>query len=421
MGKIFAFPLLINTATIFMNQEVKPIEELLADESFLKYCEGDEKEKRQWEERLRENPVLKEQVAQAKRLYALVKAELADVNSETEKFSSLLQQHIAVTGGSGEEAKVIVMRERRRRWMWAAAAVVFLLGAGLYFLLPQKAKAPDQVVMNDIKAPDVTKATVTLANGERIYLDSVGNGALATQGNMNLVKTGNGEITYQPVLNGTEGKLQYNSLQNPRGSKVINIVLSDGTKVWLNAGSSLTYPVAFVEKERKVAITGEAYFEVKHNASSPFKVTVNEMQVTVLGTHFNINSYADDGNIETTLLEGSVNVKSRNAAQMLSPGQQAVFNKTGLSLEKNVDVAEVMAWKNGFFNFNNASLKQVMQQLMRWYDVEVEYSGSIPPVQFVGEIERGLNLSQVLNILEKNGVYFKIEGKKLTVMPSLKQ
>jgi ferric-dicitrate binding protein FerR (iron transport regulator) len=197
------------------------------------------------------------------------------------------------------------------RW-WAAASVILVLGAFGYFMFFNKTPKENGVVKvlsNDIKAPQSNRAMITLSNGQKVYLDSAGNGALAMQGNVKLMKLAGGEIAYQQGTNQIIGEVQYNILSNPKGSKVINMLLADGSKVWLNAGSSLLYPVSFISDERKVSVTGEAYFEVAHNVSRPFIVNHGSMEVRVLGTHFNVNAFEDDdSNIKVTLLEGSVKI-----------------------------------------------------------------------------------------------------------------
>lgn len=307
-----------------------------------------------------------------------------------------------------------------RKYWWAAASVVLLLGFSAYFLFfnnpvetPQTVATP---VSNDVSAPQSSKAMVTLANGQRVFLDSISNGSLAVQGNVKLMKLSNGQIVYQPTGN-SNSEMQYNTLENPRGSKVINITLADGSKVWLNTGSSLTYPVAFVGKERKVSVSGEAYFEVAHDASKPFIVHNGAMNVRVLGTHFNVNAFEDDdNNIKVTLLEGSVKIISGNNNGMLKPGQQALINKE-VKVLSDVDLNKVMAWKNGYFQFDKASLQSVLKQISRWYDVDVVYEGKNQPREFVGEIERDLSLKDMLKILEMNNINFVIENKKLIIKP----
>ncbi len=314
----------------------------------------------------------------------------------------------------------------RNRW-WAAASAVLLLGAFSYLLFFNKSKKQAQfakVLSNDVKAPQSNRAMITLANGQKVFLDSAGNGALAIQGNVKLVKLSGGEIAYQNTSGKISGKMEYNTLANPRGSKVINMVLADGSKVWLDAGSSLTYPVSFIGDERKVSIAGEAYFEVAHDASKPFIVNNGSMDVRVLGTHFNVNAFEDEDNtIKVTLLEGSVKINNGHESGLLKPGQQASVSKE-IKVESDVDMDKVMAWKNGFFEFDNASLQNVLKQISRWYDIDVVYEGSNQPREFVGEMQRDLSLSEVLKILEKNKVHFRIvrgtpsgEGKQLIVMP----
>lgn len=320
---------------------------------------------------------------------------------------------------NGTNKKEVFYLKPRFQW-WAAASVILLLGAFSYFLFFYKTTKPAQiakVLNNDVKAPQSSKATITLANGQKVYLDSAGNGALAIQGNVKLVKLANGKIVYQASSGEVISKIEYNTLSNPRGSKVINMALADGSKVWLNAGSSLTYPVSFIGNERKVSVTGEAYFEVAHDASRPFVVNNGSMDVRVLGTHFNVNAFEDNGNdIKVTLLEGSVKINNGNATGLLKPGQQAVVNRE-IKVVNDVDLDLVMAWKNGYFQFDNASLQNVLKEVSRWYDVDVVYEGHNQPRQFVGEIQRDLSLSEMLKILEKNKVHFRIEGKVLIVKP----
>lgn len=308
----------------------------------------------------------------------------------------------------------------RSGW-WAVAAVVsFLIGSFSYLFLFNDTPKPAQLVKavrNDVKAPQSNRAMITLANGQKLYLDSVSNDALATQGNVKLVKLEGGEIAYQQSSGEVGAKLQYNTLSNPRGSKVISMFLADGTKIWLNAGSAVTYPVAFIGNERDLSVTGEAYFEVAHDASKPFIVKYNSIRVEVLGTHFNINAFEDeDPDIKVTLLAGSVKINNEHANSLLKPGQQALVNKA-IKVVSDVDLGFVMAWKDGFFQFNNASLQNVLKQVSRWYDVDVVYEGSNQPRQFVGEMQKNLNLSEMLKILEKNNVHFRIEGKRLIVRP----
>lgn len=324
------------------------------------------------------------------------------------------------TPASGEyPGKVIRLRTIRR--IAVAASVILMIATGTYFLLFNKSKKQDEIVKTtvpqDVKAPEATKAMITLADGRTVPVDSL---TSIDQSNVKLTKSATGEIIYS----GNTSKVVYNTLTNPRGSKVIDMILSDGSHVWLNAGSSIVYPIAFNGDYRKVFINGEAYVEVKHNAAKPFIVNANNKgEIEVLGTHFNVNAYEDENAVRTTLLEGKVKFTKTTLSLptsdfvVLEPGQQSVLTKEELRKASNVDVEGVMAWKNGLFNFNNSDLEIVMRQLSRWYDVEVIYQSGVPKRNFGGEMQRDLNLSEVLKILEKNNVHFKIEGKKLIVLP----
>jgi hypothetical protein len=271
--------------------------------------------------------------------------------------------------------------------------------------------------------PGGNKAVLTLANGQVIDLDSAHNGILVEQGNMAVVKNNNGEVVYKAVddeKNARHAANVYNMLATPRGGQY-QLTLPDGSRVWLNAASSIRYPVAFANDERQVEITGEVYFEVEKNPKKPFRVTILPTGgvVEVLGTHFNINAYSDEPAIKTTLLEGSVKVSSMVNGEwsMLKPGQQASIHHSQLTIHDNVDLELAMAWKNGFTLFKSADIKSIMRQAARWYDVEVMYEGTVPERSFTGGISRNAPLSELLQLLEVSKVHFKIEGKKLIVMP----
>jgi len=325
----------------------------------------------------------------------------------------------------GENGKQVPVK---RMPVWkrvvAAASIVLALSLGSYFLIFNKHAKRDSIVKTelpaDVPAPKETKAMITLANGHRVSLDSISNGTLATQGAIKVIKIESGEIVYDGSSTSV-ATVQYNTLYNPRGSRVVNLTLQDGSKVWLNAESSLKYPTAFIGTERRVEITGEAYFEVAHNSAKPFVVQKNAVSVKVLGTHFNVNGYDDEAELRITLLEGSVQVVNKQSSILIKPGQQArVLNipsgNTNIKVIK-VNTDEVMAWKNGLFSFNKVDLQTVLRQLTKWYDVDVEYRGNIPTQTFGGDMERTLSLSQVLKVLEKSEVHFKIEGRKIIIMP----
>lgn len=318
-----------------------------------------------------------------------------------------------------DEEKKGVFLLSRSTW-WAAASVVFLLGIFSYFMFfNQPPRLPEvvNIVPVDIKAPESNKAVITLSNGQKIFLDSVGNNELTVQGNAELVRLPGGKIVYKKGKGAADGEVQFNTLFNPKGSKVVNIILADGSRVWLNAGSSLTYPVLFVGNKRNVSIDGEAYFDIASDASKPFIVKNGNMDVHVLGTQFNVNTFEDDdNNTKVTLLEGAVKIFNGNATGFLKPGQQALINSE-IQVVKDVDLNKVMAWKNGYFQFDKASLQSVLKQISRWYDVEVIYEGRNQTRGFVGEMERDLSLTEILKILEINKVQFKIVGKKLIIKP----
>jgi transmembrane sensor len=324
----------------------------------------------------------------------------------------------------------------------AAASIILVLGVGAYFLFLNKKPLQQQgqtIATTDVEPPMRNRAMITLANGQVVYLDSANSGELATQGNVKLVKLADGRVAYQKADGSVTTELQYNTLSNPKGSKVIDMALADGSHVWLNAGSSVRYPVAFIGNEREVEITGEAYFEVTKDPSRPFKVSAinatgnggRGAEIEVLGTHFNVNSYDDEPAIKITLLEGKVKVltlsgenilnpSSRRAdVKILKPGEQASLSDlSSIRVSSDVDLDQVMAWKNGEFQFGDKSdIGMVMRQISRWYDVDVEYKGEIKG-HIGGSISRNVNISKVLQMLEATGIVkYKIEGKKVIIYP----
>ncbi len=310
---------------------------------------------------------------------------------------------------------------RKIGWVRYAAAAAILFAIVTTYLLVNKKDEPVELAAKiDIKAPQSNRAMITLANGKTVYLDSAANGKLASLGNVELVKLADGQIAYS----GSSDKIEYNTITNPKGSKVIDMAFVDGSHVWLNAGSSITYPVPFEKDARKVTISGEAYFEVAHNASKPFKVSKGETEVTVLGTHFNVNAYDNEPNIQVTLLEGSVSVTHSNAngakRQMLKPGEQAVVNAGDIQLIKDADTEQAIAWKNGKTSFHGTGIEAALRELERWYDISFEISGQAPAKSLNSDINRSEPLKDVLKtILEDNNVHYRFdsEKRKLTVLP----
>lgn len=317
-----------------------------------------------------------------------------------------------------------------RWWRYAAAAAVLtgILSAGWYFLAPRHTATDTggqagQLAVQDI-APGGNKAVLTLANGRTVVLDDAANGTIGQQGAVKVIKLNNGQLAYA----GEEvapGKILYNTIATPRGGQY-QVILPDGSKVWLNAASSLRFPVTFQHESREVELHGEAYFEIASITASsksggthkrPFRVKTGDMTVEVLGTHFNIAGYSDEQAIRTTLTEGSVKLVKGNANTVIRPGDQAVLDNNATAFKVvPANVEEVLAWKNGYFFFDKADIQTVMRQIARWYDVEVTYEGTPTAREFVGTISRQEKLSKVLRLLELSHVHFRVEGRKIIVV-----
>ena len=311
-----------------------------------------------------------------------------------------------------------------RNW-WriiTAAASIMAFITITYFLLQSSEKktvakktVPQMQLSKDIQ-PGGKKALLTLADGSQIVLDSVSSGLLAKQGNVQVIKLSNGEISY--ITNGSDQVgLLYNTMSTPVGG-IYQLILPDGTMVWLNSASSIRYPTAFASNERRVQITGEAYFEVVKNKDKPFVVKVNDQaEIKVWGTHFNMNAYKDEDEIRATLLEGAIEVSQGNNSTKLTPGQQAQIDTNGFIKRVDADLEEAVAWKNGNFLFNSAPLPAILRQAARWYDLEVVYEGKIPTDKFSGQISRNVSLSSLLKWMQWSDVHFTLKGKKLIIKP----
>jgi transmembrane sensor len=340
-----------------------------------------------------------------------------------------------------EKSRVVSMR-KSPLWRYGAAAVILLLiGAGGYFTLFYKAhpvNAPSLAgrFKNDVK-PGGSKAVLTLSNGSKIVLDGAGVGQIAQQGGVDVEHLGSGGSAYR-VQTTKPNAVLYNTLETPRGG-IYQLRLPDGTRVWLNSGSSIRYPVFFAGNERQVELTGEAYFEVAKNASAPFKVIINgKAEVDVLGTEFDVDAYENEPSIKATLLEGSVrmvkavpvplvgvNTNKEKLGVVLKPGQQAQLISGGntgngeevLNVDHHPDLDEVMAWKNGLFRFNGESIETIMKDAARWYNVDVVYKTD-NKLSFVATISRDVPISKLLKLLElTDRVHFQIDGKRITVLP----
>lgn len=356
-------------------------------------------------------------------LAALLANQVPDKQYDSERFEPLLQAMLQAdklnvnNEPEAEETAIPSIALRQRRWWAVAALLLVTLGAGLfYFLINQPTKTtitPATIAARQDAEPGKEGAVLTLADGTKLVLDTLGNGVVA-RGNGMKVVLHNGVLAYE-TPGSNMGTMSYNTMSTPKGRQ-FKLVLPDGTRVWMNAASSITYPVFFEGNERKVEITGEVYFEVAKDAAKPFKVAVgNDMEVEVLGTHFNVNAHDDGDGLKTTLLEGAVKLKHHQEEVKLAPGQQAQVNNGKVQVKNKVDVDAVMAWKQGLFHFNKSDFASVMRQLERWYDVKVQYEGAIPPGTLTGDFPRTLMLSEVLHILELSGVQFKIENKNLII------
>jgi ferric-dicitrate binding protein FerR (iron transport regulator) len=361
---------------------------------------------------------------------------------EHERLNTVLNS-VITTGQLQERVQAPVRHMIFLKRLAAVAAIVLLVGAGIWFGLvrtPQKELVTNNkttTLTKDDVGPGGNKAILTLGDNSTIVLDNAANGQLAQEGTTSVMKSKDGLISYSPTGGSGRGEAFWNTLTTPRGGQY-QLVLPDGSKVWLNAASSIKFPAVFTGNERKVEMTGEVYFEVaslrlRSGQKMPFKVTIpGGAAVEVLGTHFNINAYPDETSLKTTLLEGSVKVRqwsmvngqsgsARDAefSVVLKPGEQAVQRRAHLpfTIDHSPDLDQVMAWKNGLFHFENVDIKTIMRQISRWYDIEVEYKGTIKNEPLIIEIPRNTNLSDVLKVLETTTeLQFKVEGKKVIVM-----
>lgn len=318
-----------------------------------------------------------------------------------------------------EETKVVSLWPR----IAVAASIVVVLGTGIFYFSQQKEKAVQVTAKPQEIAPGGTKGVLTLSNGKQIVLSEItAKDTIAQEGQedeVTIKMNANGEITYviNPNAAGAKDDNSFNTLSTPTGGQY-NIILADGTKVYLNAVSSIKYPTQFNGDKRVVELEGEAYFEVAKNKNKPFIVKSDNQSIEVLGTHFNVHSYNNESVVKTTLLEGSVAVTYKNQKSILKPGQQSDVSESFSKIKvREVDTEEAVAWKNGRFKFDNADLKTVMKQLERWYGIKVEYHGDVSDVRFSGGTFRNKNLSEVLKVLEFNNIKFKVEGKTVIVYP----
>ncbi|MBC9932987.1 FecR family protein [Chitinophaga qingshengii] len=327
-------------------------------------------------------------------------------------------RQIAARAGFGNNT-VTATPLRRRRWWAAAAVTAAIVTAGSYWYHQHHTHVPASPTTQVSDAlPGSDKAILTLSNGRRIVLDSAGNGALAQQGGVRIVKKEDGSLLYVDDQTGAVTDTLYNTMSVPKGGQY-KLVLPDGSRVWLNAASTLKYPVAFSNRDRTVELDGEAYFEVAASAAHPFLVKVRHTQVAVLGTSFNIMAYPDETGIHTTLLNGAVKIKQGTIEKMLAPGQQAVVNNNnGAITVGETETALATAWKDGQFRFSANNIPMVLRQISRWYNIDIVYQGNIPQGHITGKVPRNMKLSGVIRILELSGIRCRQEAGRLLIFPS---
>jgi len=340
----------------------------------------------------------------------------ADLRAAKKEFRKVIASEISISGKDSLWPRII-----------SAAAIIIIISVGALFYMDYLKKSEAKHAVLEAKSdisPGGNIATLTLADGRKISLTDAKNGQLAEQSGIKISKTADGQLVYNITnAENSSQSLSYNTIETPPGGQY-QVILPDGSKVWLNSASSLRYPVRFTGNERKVEISGEAYFEVAHNSKMPFRVINSSQIVEVLGTHFNIMAYPDESSTNTTLLEGSVRIIKENKSKIISPGQQTRVKNGDIDVA-SVDVTQVTAWKEGYFMFKNEDIQSIMRQISRWYNLEVKYQGDIPEKVFGGKISRTRNVSEVLEILESTGsIHFKIipgnaygKERRIIVMP----
>jgi ferric-dicitrate binding protein FerR (iron transport regulator) len=319
----------------------------------------------------------------------------------------------------------------RKGFLWApvariaavAAVVLIVVTAGIYrffFHPPSHIPVEKKIAQhhdNSIK-PGSNQAVLKLADGSEIVLDSTKNGILASKNGVEVKQTKQGQVLYTSLLPAQGTGVSWNTISTPTGGQY-QIVLGNGTRVWLNAASSLRFPVAFKGRERAVEVTGEVYFEVAKDEARPFKVSFNGNTVTVLGTHFNVMAYSDEAKSKVTLLEGSIRINNHAEQKLLRPGMQALVGDSNSTITtRRANLEEAVAWKNGYFVFDNENIQSIMRKVARWYNVTVAYQGNMTGKEFSGSISRFENVSEVLGMLELTGtIHFSIQGRNIKVIP----
>lgn len=331
---------------------------------------------------------------------------------DKEAVQQRIYQHLHATIQSGPDVnKRGKIRYTLRKWITYGAAALLLLTLGVYGLIREKNTAPEQSVTI---SPGGNKAMLVLEDGVEVSLNELGLGEVAIEGEVLARKTGEGALNYDAR---TPEQVTYHTLRTPRGGQ-FQLTLADGTKVWLNASSSIRFPTAFTEKERLVAIEGEVFFDVQPNKERPFVVKSANQKVTVLGTRFNIMAYSDENHIETSLIEGKVQVSTDGAQFMLNPGERTIYDKRNAGMRKaSFDPEEILAWQAGYFMFQEENIEEVMRKIARWYDVDIIYQGDMKGKIFSGTVSRFSEVEEILDMLTLTGtVSFTIEGRRIRVM-----
>lgn len=356
-------------------------------------------------------------------------------SGQTELLKQLIDQHFNTAGndrGVSEAAGYAILesiflagQERKKKpvpvifWrrMAVAASILVALATGWILLRkqPEPATLSQKIVFKNDKAPGASRATLSLADGSVIVLDSVANGNLAQQGNTRIIKLNEGQLVYNNASGTAAG---WNTITTPNGGQY-QVILPDGSRAWLNAASTIRFPTAFNEPARSIDVTGEVYLDIAQIPSKPFIVNIDgRASVNVIGTSFNINAYTDEPAITTTLVSGKIKIAADGLKKenIMQPGQQAVISQSSLSIRDNIDLGQVTAWKNGYFHFNGTDLPAVMRQIARWYNISVEYKGKIPDKQFWGELPRNLTLQQLIKLLRFGKISLELKDNSMTII-----
>lgn len=337
----------------------------------------------------------------------------ADLSGEQSQV--MLEQILMVKGAYPPVHRIHFLKTA---WFRYAAVLLLIAGTATFLYLnnrQQKEPSIQTAIGEPAILPGGNKAVLTLADGSTIVLDSAAIGSLAAQGTTQIMKSDAGSLVYQ--AGAVNGEVLYNTIRTPKGGQY-QVVLPDGSGVWLNAASSIRFPASFTGNERNVEVQGEAYFEVLQDPKKPFSVMAGQTRINVLGTSFNVNAYTGEEALKTTLITGSVRINADRQSKILLPGQQSHTGAGHPEITvKEADIEKVMAWKNGLFNFEDVTFEEIMRQLERWYDIEIIYKGEVPEIALTGKLTRDVTLNELLPALQKMGVHYTLEGRRLTILP----